>query len=192
MTKRKGAKPKQGKKVMPTSSVTVPAMPWDMGAAGPANRHNLRLEDAPTIDPITGEAANPNGVKRARRVDMLEVWAKAGIITTAGYTIAEKLRNAYEATQRSPGWQDNDRVQSSPKPDHAVTIQIDRLSEFQAIMRHVPNCDREIISTCILDGHSPGQVRGRGGDRPYRGAGYQAGLDHLRQALDRLAGKHGG
>lgn len=189
MAKRRTAKLKQGQKTIPTSAVTLHRPQWDMGASGPANRHGLRIEDAPTIDPLTGEASNPNQVQRARRVDMLEVWAKAGTISTAGYTVACNLRNAFEATQRSPGAAENDRVDSSPKPDHAVTIQIDRLSAFQAIMRHVSAQDRAIVDTCVLSGRTPGQMRGKDGKYPYRNAAYQSGLEHLAAALDRLARK---
>lgn len=170
-------------------AVTLSTMPseWDMGATGQANRIGLVQEDATELDPKTGKPMpNPNGVKRMRRVDMLEVWHRKGIISTAGFNAAERLRDALEATQRSAGWPDNDRVQSSPKPDHAVTIQIDRLSKFHGINRLVPRDDQPIINACVFNRASPMAVT-INGTRPYRGAGYQRGLDHLRDALDRLA-----
>lgn len=141
--------------------VTLPA--WDFGASGPANRAGLVQEDA--FD------QNPNRVKRARRVDMLERWHKLGKISTAGYNAAEKLRDAFEATQRAPGWPDNDRVQSSPKPDHAVTVQIDRLSKYHDIARHIAREDRHVIYRCVLLREEP------------------ADFSALRTALDRLARK---
>lgn len=76
---------------------------------------------------------------------------------------------------------DNDRVQSSPKPDHAITIMIDRISRFTTLMGYVAVDDREIISRCILDGAHPGRLP------QYRGEKYRLGFDHLRDALDRLA-----
>lgn len=166
----------------------APAMPtsWDMGATGPANRIGLVIEDRGDVDPTTGKRANPNGVKGARRVDMLEVWHRKGEITTAGFNAAERLRNAMEATMRTPGWQDNDRVQSSPKPDHAVTIQIDRISSFHAVAKHISPADQPIIYHCVIVGGTPATllIHGR---RPYQGRGYQIGLQHLSDALDRLA-----
>lgn len=168
--------------------VTTPAMPtsWDMGAMGPANRHNLITEEAAHIDPETGKATNPNGVKRMRRVDMLEIWHRKGEITTAGFNAAEKLRNAFERTECAPGWPDNDRVQYSPKPDHAVAIQIDRISAFHHIARHTHPDDRAIIGHCVLSKGIPATLRVHG-VRPYHGRGYDAGLRHLSDALDRLA-----
>ena len=176
------------KKKARKSSAPISLMPttWDAGAMGQANRHNLITEDAADIDPETGKAANPNGVKRARRVDMLEIWHRKGIITTAGYNAAERLRDAMEATMRAPGWPDNDRVQSSPKPDHAVTIQIDRISAFHAIAKHVAKDDQPIVYHCALNGQLPATLR-IDGARPYYGRGYEAGLKHLSQALDRLS-----
>lgn len=161
--------------------VSLAPSPWDMGASGQANRLGLVVEEAMDADPATGKIVNPNGVKRARRVDMLEVWHKKGVISTRGFNAAERLRDAFEATERAPGWPDNDRVQSSPKPDHAVTIQIDRLSRYHSVSRCVASDDREIIDACVLHRGTPGSLR------QYRRENYQAGLRHLHDALDRLS-----
>lgn len=171
------------------SPVSLAPPPWDMGATGPANRAGLELEDATELDPATGkDVPNPNGVKRVRRVDMLGVWHRKGVISTAGYNAAEKLRDAFAATQKSPGWPDNDRVQSSPKPDHAVTIQIDRLSAYHRIAKLIPPQDRAIIGMCVIEARSAAHIT-TDGRRPYYGPGHKAGLTHLREALDRLADK---
>ena len=159
---------------------------WDTGASGPAARAREQVvEDAFDVDPETGEVINPNGIRRIRIVDMLEVWHKRGVISTGGFNAAEKLRDAFEATARAPGWPDNDRVQSSPKPDHAVTIQIDRISRFHAVNRLVPAEHREIIDCCVLLGSSPAALR------QYRGRNYQDGLQLLAAALDHLSGRMG-
>lgn len=167
------------------STVTLVPCPWDMGAMGPANRDGLEEEAATDMTP-DGEAPNPNGVRRVRRVNMLETWHRKGVISTRGYNIGEKLRDAYNSTERAPGWPDNDRVQSSPKPDHAVVVQIERLSKFAAIYGLVPSEDRPIISHCVLDERIPASmvVTGR---RPFAGSRYAEGLDCLRAALERLA-----
>lgn len=131
--------------------ITLPAATWDLGASGPAARARPQvIEDAADIDPETGEVRNVNGIKRARIVDMLEVWLKQEVITTAGYNFAVALRDAFEATQRAPGWPDNDRVQSSPKPDHAVTIQVDRHSRYHAVARFIHPADFPVIDYLVL------------------------------------------
>lgn len=141
-----------------------------------------KLEDAVERDPVSGKVNNPNGIKRARRVDMLEVWRKRGAVSQRGFDAGMTLRAAFEATLRGPSANfANDRVDSSPKPDHAVSIQIDRLSRFHRIHRHVREADREIIDTVVLRGAALAGIKG------YRGSGYRRGLAHLHDALERLA-----
>ncbi|MDK8874394.1 MULTISPECIES: hypothetical protein [Paracoccus] len=160
--------------------VTMPASNWDHGAEGQANRIGLVVEQRGEIDPKTGKMQNPNGVTGVRRVDLLEFWHRRGTISTEGFNAAEALRNAFEATMRGKAaLPDNDRVQSSPKPDHAVGIQIDRISRFQALMRHVHPGDREIVTACVLDGRHPSSV--------YGALRVREGFEHLRNALDGLA-----
>jgi hypothetical protein len=164
----------------PKSPVTLKATTWDQGASGPANRVNLVTEERGEIDTMTGKKINPNGVKGVRRVDMLEFWHKRGTISTAGYNAATDLRDAYEGTQRAKGWPEAERVQSSPKPDMAVTIQIDRLSRFHQFSKHIPAQDRPMIGACVLEAKTPAAVG-------YIGPSYQRGLIELKAALDRLA-----
>jgi hypothetical protein len=166
------------------SVVTLRA--WDMGATGPANRAGLVLEEASETDPQTGRKANPNGVLRARRVDMLEHYHRKGQISTAGLNAAEALRDAFEATQRAPGWPESERVDASPKPDQAVAMQIDRISRFHAVNRLVPQADRELIDMCVLRSGTPGTLS------QYRGRRYHEGIKVLAAALDRLAGAMSG
>lgn len=179
------------KKRRKKKGVTLAAMPtsWDKGASGPANRHGLIEEPATEFDPVTGKPQpNPNNVKRMRRVDMLELYFRRGIITARMWNAADKLRQTFEATMKAPGWPDNDRVQSSPKPDQAVTIQIDRLSRFHSIYRLVPLTDRPIIDACVFRMNAPTSAI-INGEKPYRkgGNGHAKGMDHLKAALDRLA-----
>lgn len=160
--------------------VSLAASPWDHGAMGKANRIGLIVEERGEKDAKTGKVINPNGVTGARRVDLLEFWHRRGSISTEGYNAAEALRNAFEATQRGkPSLPDNDRVQSSPKPDQAVDIQIDRISRFEGLMRHVRVTDRAIITACVLDGQHPGRVVGA--------IRVSEGFAMLREALDNFA-----
>ena len=153
---------------------------WDHGAMGQANRIGLVTEERGEIDPKTGKVQNPNGVTGVRRVDLLEFWRNRGTISEEGYTAAVSLKLAFDATMKGkPALPDNDRVQSSPKPDHAIDIQIDRLSRYHAMMRFVASRDRRIVTACVIHGWHPSRVYGSGRT--------QEGLAHLRDAVDRLA-----
>ncbi|WP_288950465.1 hypothetical protein [uncultured Paracoccus sp.] len=160
--------------------VSVAESPWDHGASGQANRVGMVIEKRGDIDPETGRVINPNGITGARRIDLLDYWQKRGTLTARQYNAAVLLRSAFESTQKSPPClPDNDRVQSSPKPDHAVTIHIERVSRYHAIRRHVHPADYQVIDGCVLGGQHPGQI--------YGALRARQGFDDLRDALDRMA-----
>ena len=174
-----------------TRPVSVPPTPWDHGATGPANRIGLAVEERGEVDPHTGRMVNPNRVTGVRRVDMLAFWLRSGTLTAAQVNAAERLRDAYEMTLRQrPCLPENDRVQSSPKPDETVAIQVAAMSRFAAMMAHVRREDREIVTTCVLEGRHPSwlvQYRNLPGSGSRMRS--DAGFAHLRGALDHLHGR---
>lgn len=179
----------------PASAVTLAVTTWDLGAAGSANRQGMVLEERGTVDPDTGVMRNHNGVKGVRRIDNIEVWHNCFVsgkqnrawINTEQYNAALAYRDAFEATMRAPGT-DYARpiVDSSPKPDHAVTIQMDRISKYQRAARSITPPDRPILWHCVILGRLPATLRANG-QLPYQGEGFEAGYTNLRAALDRLA-----
>lgn len=74
-----------------------------------------------------------------------------------------------------------DRVDSSPKPDAAIDIQIDRVSALVTITRMIPSEDSEIL-TCVC-----GHGNAIGALPQYRGRKHERGKEHLAAALERLA-----
>ena len=176
--KRKAASTRRGNKMR--GNVAVSATPWDHGATGQANRIGLVVEERAETDPETGKAINPNGVTGARRKDMLEVYADRGWISQRAYGAGELLRVSWLRTDigRCAPWL-RERVDSSPKPDAAVTIQIDRISALLRVSSLIPAEDR-IILDCVCG-------RGDPIGRVYRGSQHEAGKIHLVAALERLA-----
>jgi hypothetical protein len=164
------------------AAVTLAQPSWDMGATGQANRIGLVTEDAGEVDRDTGKWVNPNGVKRARRVDMLEVYHERGWISDRGYTAGEALRDAWTGTQRGKGtdWS-MERVDSSSKPDAHIDIQIDRVSRYLAVSSLIPTDDMDIVFAVACDAHAISRLK------RYRGISHERGKVHLRAALDRLA-----
>lgn len=184
MAKRK-ARLKQGTRdfAKPRGEVTLPR--WDRGASGPANRIGL-VEEPVTWTNDEGEVVNPNGVKRMRRVDMLEVYHSRGWISDRGYTAGEALRDAWCNTQRGKGvdWS-AERVDSSPKPDAAIDIQIDRFSRLVSVSNCIAAEDHAILWVVVGKGRSFAHLR------EYRALRHDRGREHLRAALDRLADRLG-
>ena len=76
---------------------------------------------------------------------------------------------------KTPGWPDNDRVQSSPKPDHAVEIQIDRMSRFHRVAGGLNAEERAIIESVLFHDEIPAGRR------------FYTRIERLRNILDKLA-----
>ena len=166
----------------PPAEVSLPVTPWDLGPNTAAQRAGKVIEEETTLNLETGKwEVNPNGVKRARRVDVLETYHRRGWLDARQFNVAEKLRNAWENTQRGPTPKLGQKVDSSPNPDHAVTIQMDQIGDFILLMGRVPKADKQIIGRCVLDGATPASLP------KFRGARLGAGVAALRNALDRLA-----
>lgn len=168
-------------KAAPKAAVTLAGNGWDMGPRTALQDAGKVIEGRGEINPETGEMVNPNGVMGARRVDLVEIYGKRGWLEPRHVTAAKALRMAWEGTMKSPDAIKAIQVDSSPKPDHAVAMQIDRISKFSKVMGLVPKRHREIIDMTVLRGGSPAQLR------QYRGPNFQAGIAALRVALDNLA-----
>ena len=159
--------------------ISLVRAPWDHGASGQANQASLVIEQRGDIASDTGRPVNPNKVTGARRMDPLDLWHGRGTITTNGLNAAKALRLAYENTMRgAPALPDNDRVQSSPKPDVAISILLGRISDFSHLMSMVDKTDRLIVTVCVLDGGHPREI--------YGAKSFRDGFRHLKDALDKL------
>ena len=175
-------KRQNGQWVHPVANVSLAAMPWDHGATGLANRAGLVVEERGEVDPATGKVTNPNRVTGARRVDMIEVYRKRGWISERGAQAAVKLRLAWLATEKGQcaPWL-RERVDSTPKPDAAIAIQIDRLSKLIRLGSVVPARDKRIVECVAYHGSGIGALP------EYRNRKHEQGKTHLAEAFERLA-----
>lgn len=133
--------------------VTMPSQPtaWDKGADGPANQHGLRVEPATDIDPETGkETANPNGIKRRRRVPWVRIYRKQGALTAEQEAAAEKLVMAAEGMrERDPlAALASVRARGNHDPEAA---RVDARRYFRELWAKVPQASRPVIERVVLD-----------------------------------------
>lgn len=155
---------------------------WDGGATGPANRVGLVKEPRGTINPETGQISNPNNIIGMRRVDVLELYHRRGVISDRGLTAGEKLRDAWAGTMRGKGGDLSDiRVDRTAKADDQIDIRIERISKYHAIAKLIPNADKKLLIAVVGEGHTIAWLK------QYRGGKLDKGKAHLRAALDRLA-----
>ena len=155
---------------------------WDMGPDTAAQRCGKVIEDAKMWDADKGKYVNPNGVKRARRVDMCESYFNRGKITERQHNAALKLREAYEETMKSPPAIREIQVDDSPAPDRIVELQIDRNSKLSALMEYVPSGSRAVVDAVVLSNHSISWLKQYRGGNPLI-----AGLKRLQNGLDAVA-----
>jgi hypothetical protein len=155
---------------------TVAAMPWDMGASGPANRHNLIEEDAPTIDPDTGKEHNPNGVKRMRRHSWISIYRRKGKLSERQFNTADQIHRA------SLGKLSDDPLRAlfidrGMACDDAQAAAFDRRRAFHRINAMIPDYARVVIDDEPL---WPGTAHARHLDR------LQRGLDEIADVMDAM------
>ena len=153
----------------------------DMGATGQAMRHGLVVEPVVVVTDDGEVKESPNGMKRARRIDLVEMYGKKHILAQRQVMAAKVLRNAYENTLRSPDAIKAVQVDCSPKPDQAVAMMIDRVSQFSEVMGLVSAPYKEIIDCVVLNNCIPAWLP------KYRGPNYQRGIKHMQEALEDLA-----
>lgn len=154
---------------------------FDVGPKTAAARQGLIIEEAKIWDEKKGKYVNPNGVKRARRIDMCESYHKRGKITDRQRNAATKLRDAWEATMKSPPSLNFIQVDSCPKPDKQTAMMIDRISKFAAIMKRVPKGSKVVIDAVVLENQSIGYLK------KYRAYKFEEGLAALQAGLDAVA-----
>lgn len=157
----------------------------DMGATGPAMRQGLISEPVTWVDDEGKLQKSPNNMRRARRIDLIESYHKRDrnpILDDRQFKAAKMLREAYEATHRSPPAIKEIQVDASPKPDAHIDITIDRISRFSAIMRHVPSDCKDVVDAVVLENQSIGWLK------QYRGRKHAKGVERLQRGLSVVAG----
>lgn len=124
----------------------LPTMQGDLGPNTPAQRAGVRLE------PVEGDA---NGTHRKRRVDWLERYHYGEVdkkgklrikpfLDIRQYQAGVEIRNALEATQKSPA-QTGERVDASPKPDANIDVQVDAISRYARARKAVPRAHAYVV-----------------------------------------------
>lgn len=165
-------------------TVSLPQPEWDMGTGTAAQRAGLVIEDARWWDEDRQRWVNPNGVKRARRINLCETYHRKGWLTARQFSASEALVTAWEATMKSPPAIKKVQVDTFPKPDAHIAILIDRISRFHAVMGKVGRDDRELIVHVVLDNRVPTTLPAYA---HCKGRRYREGIDALAAALEALA-----
>lgn len=183
---KRRAKLKSGTRAsrVPPAAVTLYQPSWDVGPNTPAQRAGKIIEDAKIWDAEKEQWVNPNGVRRARRIDLIEAWANQGTVTPRQLKAAMAIRFAWERTMKSPPAIQKVLVDTCPKPDAHIAIIVDRISAYVDLMAMIPPASRGVVTCVVLDGHGVNQAG-------YKGSAYARGMDLLRDGLDVVADRLG-
>lgn len=149
-------------------SVSIKPMPFggDHGTGTAAAKIGTKIE------PIDAKS-NPNHIGRRRRVEVIGTLS----LTLRQDQAARAIRDAYcRVEMLSSGGEIKERVQSSPKPDANVAMQMGVQSTYIHIMRGVRSVDRPIIEHVCFNNQPL---------RTFKGHGRQSA--RLAQALDVVA-----
>lgn len=160
-------------------AVSLPTA-WDMGTGTAAQRAGLVIEDAAYTDPETGKKVNPNGVKRARRVDLVESLHNRGILSKRQYLAAQALIMASERVEMTGSALKKVQVDTSSKPDAANVVKIDLQRKVSDIERMVPRQQWVVIECVVLHNRTVARVG-------YKGRAYRRGQEILAEGLDKVA-----
>lgn len=136
--KGKGKSPAKIPRKPSVAPITMPEVPWDQGAAGPANQVGLVIEERGEVDLTTGKRINPNRVFGKRRMPVFMRMFKQGRIDASHAAAAERLYAAWAGhPTRDPLAAFGDRVDGGGCDDANVT-RIDRQREFFQLKAMVP------------------------------------------------------
>lgn len=125
------------------------------------------------------KGSNPNNMGQRTRKIIIKDMLSRGTLTMRQFQAAEAIQTAYLSVQRlSSGGPTSERVQSSPKPDMAVTIQVGANSRLVHVMKAVKQMDRGLVeAVCWHNQPLRSAIRG----------GYVRGYVRFRAALDAAA-----
>mgnify|MGYP001803260075 CR=1 FL=1 len=125
------------------------------------------------LEAVTDEkGANPNHMGRRRRVDVLD----AINLTMRQRQAAEAIRDAFSRVEMlSSGGPLKEQVQSSPKPDRAIAVQVDANSRWVHVTKPIPYRARELVEHVCCYG------------KPLRTSGYVRASDLFKLLMDRVA-----
>lgn len=90
-----------------------------------------------------------NGMKRRQRIGTLE--RMMGHLTQRQYQAGQEIRNAFEATQKSPPAIKEIQVDASPKPDATIDVQCDAQSRYAYAMSAVPLYAKSVVVHVLIE-----------------------------------------
>jgi hypothetical protein len=137
---------KRRRKIRQTKGGKI-TLPADLPPNGDHGPRTAAATAGTVLEPVEG--SNPNNFARRRRVMVIDTMLKRGTLTMRQWQAATELQVAWLSVERlSSGSPLQERVQSSPKPDAAVDIQVAATSRHIRARKPLTAEEAEIVD-CI-------------------------------------------
>lgn len=162
---------KTARKSRRSRRVTTKPLPWngDHGTGTAAANQNT------VIEPVDLEN-NPNRMGRRVRVNLIDTMIKRGTLTMRQGQAAKAIQEAYCRVQMlSSGGELKEQVQSSPKPDATVAVQVEYMSRLVHVTSPILRADRSLVEWICYH------------NRPLHTHGTVRHLARFRMAMDKVA-----
>lgn len=131
--------------------ITMPDVPWDQGASGPANQVGLVIEERGEVDLTTGKRINPNRVFGKRRMPVFMRMLRQGRIDANHAAAAERLYAAWAGhPTRDPLAALGNHVDGGGCDDANVT-RIDRQREFFHLKAMIPAQCWPVVEHVVIE-----------------------------------------
>ncbi len=157
-------------------AVSVPPIPWggDHGTGTQAAKAGTKL-----VAVKDSNGKNPNNLGQRKRIIVLDDMLRRGTITMRQHQAGIAIQEAYcRVEMLSSGGPLKEQVQSSPKPDAAVAIQVGANSRLVHVMKPVLQSNRGLIeAVCWHNKPLRSAIRG----------GFVRGYTRFRETLDVVA-----
>lgn len=136
-------------KAQAKNKITLPAFNGDHGTGTTLATMGTIIEEI-----TNDEGRNPNNVARRRRVEAID--AMRGL-SMRQWQAAREIRDAYcQCEKLSSGSPLKEQVDSSPKPDETIAIQVDAQSRLHRAMAGVPSgIPRKIVEAICWENKRP-------------------------------------
>ena len=166
MTKRKR---KGGRKTRTSQNVSIAPTPYNGDHGTGTQAANANTEIVPLQD-------DPNNRARRQKRNVLKGMLSLNLLTMRQWQAGEAIQIAHLRYEMlSSGGELKERVQSSPKPDATMDVQVDAVSRFIHVMAGVPRADRAIVEAVCCH------------NAPLRSITAPRRMQRLRASLDRVA-----
>ena len=130
------------------------------GMEAPKGDHGTGTAAAMASTVLVAVPDDKNGMKRRQRIGALELVLKNTGMSQRQYQAGKRIRDAFEATQKSPPAIKEIQVDTCPTPDATIDKQVDAQSDYAEAMSAVPPQFKHVVEHVCVENRPISQLGG--------------------------------